>query len=327
MNRVKTFSLTLLVLLASVWLSPLQAQTLLKRVYISVSGTDGSSCGTLSSPCRYLSYAMTYRVTAGGEVVIMNSGTYDTGGVTISQAVTVSAPTGVSAGFKNSASGAAITVSAGTSDAVVLRGLTIYDGDSGISFMTGGSLHVENCIITGAYSYGIYAEASGKLFVKDSEVRNATDYSNSSGIIIYPLSGTLTAYIDRTRVENCTNTGIYVADGAKAFVRQSVVTGNGSGFLSEPSSTAAELTIDQCQVINNTKGIEAKGTVASGSDIHVVNTTIARNATGLSISTGGSYQGRILSRTDSSGNETNTWEANTTNVGVSGTTFTTFNAQ
>jgi hypothetical protein len=324
MNRVRILSLTLLVLLACAWCSPLQAQTL-ARVYVSTSGSNGTSCGSLSSPCRYVDYAVANRVTAGGEVVVMNSGTYDTGGVTISKAVTVSAPTGVSAGFKNSASGAAITVSAGSSDAVVLRGLTIYDGDSGISFMTGGTLHVENCVITGAYSYGIYAEASGKLFVKDSEVRNITDYSNSSGIILYPLSGTLTAYIDRTRVENCTSAGVYVADGAKAFVRQSIVTGNGNGFLSEPYSTAAELTIDLCQVINNTTGIAAKGVVGSnGSDINVMNSTIARNGTGLSAPTGGTptYQGRILSRTDSSGNETNTVEGNTTADGSFNTTFT-----
>jgi hypothetical protein len=319
MTRVKTLSLTLLALIACASLSQLQAQPP-KRAYISSRVSNSAGCGSLTTPCNTLGYVLTNSLVAsGGEVIAIDSGTYDTGGVTISIPLTVSAPTGVSAGFKNSASGAAITVSAGSSDSVVLRGLTIYDGDSGISFMTGGSLHVENCIITGAYSYGIYAEASGKLFVKDCEVRNVTDYSNSSGILLYPLSGTLTAYVDRTRIENCTSAGVYVADGAKAFVRQSVVTGTGSGFLSEPSSTAAELTVDQCQVINNTKGIEAKGTVTSGSDINVVNSTVARNTTGLSVSN----NGRILTRTDSSSNETNTVEANGTN----GSFTTTFTAQ
>lgn len=233
MNRVKTLASALLILLACASFSDVQAQS---RAYLSEkNGSNTGSCGSLSSPCATLSYILTNNLVAtGGEVIILDSSKYDQAGVTINKALTVSAPTGINAGFKGT-TGAAITVSAGSTEAVVLRGLNITGGDSGITYSSGAVLHVENCLINRADSYGIYATAAGKLFVKDSEVRNATAYVNSVGVMLLPTSGTLTTVLDRTRVENCTSAGVYVSDGVKAFVRNGVISGAGTGLSCRPA--------------------------------------------------------------------------------------------
>src|SRR5205085_4552356 len=86
-------------------------------------------------------------------------------------------PLGVYAGVTVT-SGDGITVTIGTSDTVVLRGLTINGagGTNGINFTAGGNLHVESCVVSGFSSNaGIFvpsgAGAGAQLFVKDTVCR------------------------------------------------------------------------------------------------------------------------------------------------------------
>src|SRR5258708_15693983 len=91
------------------------------------------------------------KVGAGGEVVVLDSGTF--GAATITKAVRVNAPAGGVALVR------AITVSAGPGDAVGLRGLTIkaaapltFPGTPsthGIDFNSGAALLVENRVSDG----------------------------------------------------------------------------------------------------------------------------------------------------------------------------------
>src|SRR5438477_9591417 len=103
-----------------------------QRTFVSAaSGDDVNPC-TRALPCRNFQAAIA-QTTSGGEVVVLDSGGY--GPVTISQAVSLVAPPGVYAGI-SVFSGAGITVNAGPSDVVTIRGLTLngLGGNTGIEF-------------------------------------------------------------------------------------------------------------------------------------------------------------------------------------------------
>ena len=84
------------------------------RAFVSVRGTNAGSCADVLAPCRTLAFAIG-AVDSGGEVIILTSGAYAV--ATITKAVRVNAPLGVVAFTAQP-----ITVNAGASDTVVLRG-------------------------------------------------------------------------------------------------------------------------------------------------------------------------------------------------------------
>jgi len=128
------------------------AMALSNRVFVKSSGMDVGTC-PLSAPCRSFSYAMT-QVAPSGEVIALDTAGYGT--FTISQPVSVFAPNGVTA-FIAVTAGTGISITAGSSDAVILRGLALSGngGTIGIEFHSGFSLSVENCIINGFDADGI----------------------------------------------------------------------------------------------------------------------------------------------------------------------------
>src|ERR671934_1739865 len=100
--------------------SPARALATIRRTFVSTSGSDANPCDR-ATPCRSFGAAIA-NTTAGGEVIVLDSGGY--GPVTITKAVSIIAPPGIYAGI-TALSGDAIDVSAGTSDKVTLRGLTL----------------------------------------------------------------------------------------------------------------------------------------------------------------------------------------------------------
>ena len=70
-------------------------------------------------------------------------------------------------------SGDGITINAGATDTVVLRGLTIngQGGANGITINNALTVHVENCVIANMGDKGIY-QVAGTLDVKDTIVRD-----------------------------------------------------------------------------------------------------------------------------------------------------------
>ena len=87
------------------------------------------------------------------------------GAVTVSDSVALVAPAGVHAAI-TAFTGNAITITAGVSDVVVLRGLYLsaLGGERGIHFVTGQTLHVESCVVSGFSFQGVFAESPGRTF-------------------------------------------------------------------------------------------------------------------------------------------------------------------
>src|SRR5205807_1357882 len=101
--------------------------------------------------------------------VVLDSGGYGT--VTINQAVSLVAPPGVYAGI-SVFSGTGITVAAGATDVVTLRGLTLngLGGNYGIDFSSGAALYVQDCVVENFSNYGLLARPSADagVVVEDS---------------------------------------------------------------------------------------------------------------------------------------------------------------
>jgi CSLREA domain-containing protein len=248
------------------------------RVFVSISGNDADPCG-LAAPCRTFTRALT-QVAPGGEIVVLNSGGY--GPFTVGQAVSIVVPQGIYAGVTAS-SGDAITVSAGPTDVVSLRGLTINSlgGVNGIRFVSGAALQLEGCSISG-FADGLRVEGSGDLSLVDVRIR----YSTSAAVDLLPASPSHVVAL-RCRFENA-SAGLAIESAAHVELTESVVSGNtGTGV----SCAAGDVTVNDCLISRNGTGIAASGSGTA----RVTDSCVTDNTTGIAQSGGGT----LLSRNDS----------------------------
>jgi hypothetical protein len=236
------------ILALSVAASP--ALALSARTFVSGTGSDSSACG-LATPCRTFAYALA-QTAASGEIIVLSSAGY--GPVTITQSVSIintSNFAGVTVG-----SGNGITINAGTSDSVVLRGLTIDGGgagSNGIVLNSGGKLTIDQCDVmnfvgTGAAGNGVLIQpTSGNSNIL---VTNTTASNNKwAGIYFLPLqSVSIAIVIDRVSANN-NSYGIVVnsfntSSPAMASISNSIASFNsqdGFYFQDGPSSLNASL--------------------------------------------------------------------------------------
>ena len=131
--------------------APAQAQA--NRTWVSGHGADSGSCA-VTTPCKTFAYALT-QTAAGGEIDVFDPGDYQP--VTITKSISIVNDGGGVAAIGASAENA-ISISAGASDRVRLRGLTITGVgtlSSGIRFYSGGSLAIENCVVRNFANSGI----------------------------------------------------------------------------------------------------------------------------------------------------------------------------
>src|SRR5437016_2861744 len=140
MNKIARSFPLLPGLLALAWqIAPAQAQ--LARTFVSAaSGNDINDCNRLT-PCRTFQAAHD-KALANGEITVLDPGGY--GAVVISKTISIINDGVGEAGVLVSGGATGITIAAGASDAVSLRGLTVkgigFGGGNGIVFTSGKSL-------------------------------------------------------------------------------------------------------------------------------------------------------------------------------------------
>jgi hypothetical protein len=215
-----------------------------------------------------------------GEIHVLNSADY--GPLVITKSVTITSE-GAVAGILATGS-TAITVKAGPSDVVSLRGLEV-DGDMvaaiGILFASGQSLNIQKTVFRGFTNTGvaIMPTAGGSFFIADTQVAN----SRNSGILIVssqaPVSGTL------SRVTATANgVGIYaLGNNATLTVTDSVAGGNGTGIA---SNAAASIMVRNSTINGNTAGVHA----ANNGIIRIGHSAITANDYANVASDGGQIQ-------------------------------------
>ena len=272
--------------------APARAQV--TRTWVSAVGSDVNPCSR-TAPCQTFAGALV-KTQAGGEISVLDPGGY--GSVTINKAISIVADGvegGIVASFNN-----AIVVAAGPSDVVSLRGLQIegaVSGLNGIRFTSGGTLHVENCVIRGFQSatagngHGIAFLPTGnsKLQVTDSIIEKNGNGVLGGGILVRP-TGTGTAKIGLSGVTLASNSFGFRADGSgstapagiQGGIYDSTATGNaGNAFsaITVPGFQGINLMLNHTSAFaNGTAAVFANGALAT---VWLSDFTATANGTGL----------------------------------------------
>lgn len=286
-------ALAILAVIAATFAAPAQAQP--TRVWVAGMGNDTGTCPR-QAPCKTFTFAHGV-VAAGGEITVLDPSGYGT--VNITKSVSIVSDNGSGEASVATFSGDGISINAGPSDVVILRGLVIdglNNATGGIHFVTGGTLHIQNSLIKnvrGSSGVGINFTPSGAadLMVTDTTVINNNAF-NGIGIQIAPTgSGLVRATFNRVTVEQ-NNTGLKI-DGSsstgtiRTTVRDSSVsTNSGSGVWARSPGSAALTTLIVNSSVNQNAlvGVTADGANAK---VAVMASTIMGNMIGISGPSGG----------------------------------------
>jgi hypothetical protein len=269
------------------------------RVFVASYGNDANPC-TFGSPCKTFQQAVNV-VDPGGEVTAIDSAGF--GPITITQAVTITSPDGVEAGIVPAAGGNAITINAGPTDAVVLRGLTLNGSGiafNGVVFDSGASLTITNCVMQNFVFDGSNGGTGNGIYISPTPSTNTVDFTitntaianiGTAGIFYSPSSGTHHA---NGIIDHVTVTGSHVgidiftsgvSSGTTTVgISNSIVSNSsGSGINAAPGGSAAPLTvsIDNTTVSSNLFGINGGGTAK----VLLGRSVIIGNGTGISNNT------------------------------------------
>jgi hypothetical protein len=263
--------------------TPAQAQ----RVFVAATGSDSNPC-SFASPCRSFQHAHD-AAPAGGEIDVLDPAGY--GALTITKAISIQAH-----GYAGiSSSGvAAITINAGATDKVNLRGLLIDGlgiGNEGIVLNTGGSLLVQDCMVRNFTSYGIAAFPTGssELVITNTVVSDVTT-TGASAISIQPQGSAITTKVALNHVEMDQNDfGITIGSTKVGTIDVTIVNSliannAGEGISVFLAGATVSVMVRDSTITNNSTGVDAQ---VSNSTIRLAHSTITANSTGWITSSGG----------------------------------------
>ena len=245
---------------------PAQAQSI--RTFVSTAGSDSNPC-SLVSPCRHFSAAVA-ATAVGGEVDALDPGAY--GSFTISHAITIEGQ-----GWSYvapPANGAAITINAGASDDIEIRGVSLNGvgvaNSTGILFNIGASLTIQDSIIRNVTDDGIHFVPTSSSSISVS--RSFVGRNGGFGILVQPQgSASATAVFERvqTQYNGANFYGIAIDATAttgsiNATATDSVSSNNGGGFIAEASASGTSLLLVRCTASNNHTGVQAGNSPLGG---------------------------------------------------------------
>src|ERR1019366_2887805 len=190
-----------------------------------------------TAPCRTFNFALA-QTASGGEIDVLDPAGY--GAITITKAISI-VNDGVGVAGILASSGNGVTINAGATDSVHLRGLTIEgagSGSFGIHFTGGKSLAIENCVVRDFTNAGIdiVASTSSGFSVSNTIASN----NGSVGIVIAAAgSAVVTSVLSNVTANNNNHDGIQVVGvtaGAtiNVTIADSVASNNtGNGVLAD----------------------------------------------------------------------------------------------
>jgi Right handed beta helix region len=273
------FTMSLPVLAVALAFS-VQAQAgTLTRTFVSSTGVDTNPC-TVTQPCA--SFAAAYALVApNGIVAALDPGKY--GPLNITTPVTIDGNGW--AAITSPANGAGITVAAGTTANVVLRGITVDGaedtGTYGIQYTSGASLAIDGCVVrnmfSGGFQLGNSASAARNLTVTNSSLQN-----DNTAVLVDPSgSGAVSVAFDAVQLTGNSTNGLLVTSSSgtgaiNVAVTNSVISNNaGNGIYALSTAAATNIYLTHVQVTNNaTSGVQSSGVAAT---IWLGQTTITEN--------------------------------------------------
>jgi hypothetical protein len=255
--------------------APAAAQN--QRSFVAAQGSDSNTC-TFVAPCRTFAGAIT-QTSAGGEIVVLNSGGYGT--LTITKSITISS-IGVEGAITAHSAGAGITISVGSSDTVRIRGLTLIGGGvgtRGILVDSAQSVLIQSCSITGFTGDWVTYSASGPSNL--NIIGMTVSDNGGNGITVAPGGGSeVTAYINDVHTQG-NSIGILISGNVNATVSVGA-TDNGTGI--EATGASATVMVTGSRASNNTgPGL----LLDSSATMYVDRVQASGNALGWQVTNGG----------------------------------------
>jgi hypothetical protein len=271
-------------------IAPAAAQV---RTFVSGHGADTGTCG-LGAPCRTFAYAIT-QTNAGGEITVLDPAGY--GILTINKALGIINDGVGEAGVTVTTPADAITVAAGASDVIILRGLTLVGGGAGangITFDSGKTLIVQKSSIRGFTNFGINFLSltnPSSLVVTDSEI-----VSNGNGVLFEPnasASTGISAVVAHSVLAANTTVGFEMNGAAGssgalyATLADNVIAENGGDgvFVTTPNAHPfVHAMLRNDTIVNNrASGIEINNgnDAQSGGTVYLTRSTITGNNLGI----------------------------------------------
>ncbi|MFH0298070.1 right-handed parallel beta-helix repeat-containing protein [Bradyrhizobium sp. 31Argb] len=278
---------TFAVALALAFLTALPASFAQAQVgaFVAAQGSDSNPC-TFALPCRSFQKAHD-TVAANGEIDVLDSADY--GVLNITKAVNIQGH-GFSIMAQANGWTNAIMINAGPNDKVSLHGLLIDGGgvgNNGITFRSGASLDIQECLIRNFIQTGLSFEpnAAGSLSVSDTRIA-----ANSFGISVgVNTKQATTSVFNRVVVVGNLVAGLQISGGlapTNLTVSDSIFSNNGTyGVDLERGSGGAPdvVTLRNVVVSYHEFGIAAK----VDSLIRITKSTITGNGIGLYPKSGG----------------------------------------
>jgi hypothetical protein len=310
------FSLNILAVAAFVLTVTSMANAQATRTWVSGVGDDANPCSR-TAPCKTFAGAIS-KTAVNGEIDALDPGGF--GAVTITKSLTIDGTWGGGFGsiLASGTSGVIINdSSSGTPNTanVTLRKLSINGAattaGSGIRFISGKSMNVEDCQIfgfvgSGTVGRGISVELSGgprNVFVKNTNIYNCT-----VGIRLGATASFVAATLDNVKIDAAGDqvagtTGVELAAGGFAVIRNSEISRWQNGINNTGGANSGARLIGST-VFSNSNGINA-----GASQAHVSSSAFLGNTVGIVL--GG---GSVLTGCD------NFFAGNTTDVSGGGLT-------
>lgn len=278
---------------AMAYVSPAAAQA--TRTWVSGVGDDANPCSR-TAPCKTFAGAIS-KTAAGGEINCLDPGGF--GGVTITKAMSILCE-GVIGGVLVSGTNG-IVVNAGATDVVFLRGLDLNGvgtGLSGIRFLAGAALHIENCVIRnfGAASgqaISFQPAAVSELYVTNTTMVHNGTATTGGGILVQPTgTGSAVVALRDVRVQNNLNIGLNIntsgntGAATEVMVESGQFDGSNQGVVVQTppgASGALMMLVNSTVASNGGFGILGNG---AGASVRIGNTAIFGNTTGVSAAGG-----------------------------------------
>lgn len=303
MRRIALVALAVGLFLPILASAPANAQA--TRTWVSGVGDDANPCSR-TAPCKTFAGAIS-KTAAAGEINCLDPGGF--GAVTVTKSMTISCEAGTGGLLVSGTNG--IIFNAGANDYLFLKGLDIEGlgtGINGVSFINGGFLHVEDCVIRRFTGSGISITAPGTT---GFEITRTTVFSNGNGstgagIRVAPAAGgTSKGVVNRVVADR--NTFGIAGDASGGSVRLSIDDSTATnstlaGIVGVASSGTADLMVMRATASNNGTGIQNAG---GTTNIRIGSSAIQGNTTGVS-GTVASYSTNQIDGNGTNGNTTPT---------------------
>jgi hypothetical protein len=286
------FSLNILATTAFLLMVTSMANAQATRTWVSGVGDDVNPCSR-TAPCKTFAGAIS-KTAANGEIDCLDPGGFGT--VTITKSLTIDGTHGGGFGSILAAGTNGVNVNdsaTGSPNTIIvnLRNLSIQgagSGFDGIRFISGKSLNVEHCVISGFRGNGTNSDGidvalttalatNQDLKVTDTLIEGNT--GNGIRISNTAVGGAVLVTVDGCHLDGNVN-GIFTTTAAILQVANSDFTFNTDSGLNVGAGTT-QTDVDTCNFHSNSTGV--KHTVGAS---RIANCRISGNGTGINV-TGG----------------------------------------